>query len=136
VLADSSGSPMSAGDVTLSTDAMGNTTQHEYTASNQTWCQVAPAEYLDGARCPAQEPTSEGSLGPLKMAQAAARIRRLYCSTAVRARPQSPAPEPRQRLPGQTLPGRPRGHLCRAGPTAQTRVPQRAHCPGRSRSDP
>jgi YD repeat-containing protein len=63
MLADSSGAPMSAGDVTLSTDALGNTTQYEYTASNQTWCEVDPAEYLDGARCPAQEPTSPPAPG-------------------------------------------------------------------------
>ena len=44
--------PMSDGDVTLSSDALGNTTQYQYNTANQVWCQVAPAEYLDGVRCP------------------------------------------------------------------------------------
>jgi RHS repeat-associated protein len=63
MLADSSSNPMSAGDVTVSTDALGNTTEEQYNADNQAWCEVAPAEHLDGARCPATEPTSPPAPG-------------------------------------------------------------------------
>ncbi len=57
------GNPMTAGDVTLSTDAMGNTTQYAYNASNQVWCQVSPAEYLAGVTCPAVAPSSPPAPG-------------------------------------------------------------------------
>jgi RHS repeat-associated protein len=49
----SSAGPLSAADVTVSTDAMGNTTEEQYNAYNQVWCKVAPAEFLAGVRCPA-----------------------------------------------------------------------------------
>ena len=41
----SSANPMTAGDVTLSTDAVGNTTAYAYNSFNQVWCTVNPAEY-------------------------------------------------------------------------------------------
>lgn len=46
------------GDITLSSDALGNTTAYAYTASNLQWCKVDPADYADGVRCPATEPTA------------------------------------------------------------------------------
>ncbi|HET9060732.1 MAG TPA: DUF6531 domain-containing protein, partial [Acidimicrobiales bacterium] len=58
VILDTTSGPMAAGNVTSSTDALGNTTQTEYNADNQAWCTVSPSEYLDGVRCPAAEPTS------------------------------------------------------------------------------
>ena len=60
---DSSSDPMNAGDVTLSSDGMGNQTQYAYNADNQVWCQVAPAEYLDGVSCPSSEPSSPPAPG-------------------------------------------------------------------------
>jgi YD repeat-containing protein len=60
---DSSGDPMSAGDVTLSTDADGNTTEYQYNADNQVWCEVAPAEYLDGVSCPSTAPSAPPAPG-------------------------------------------------------------------------
>jgi RHS repeat-associated protein len=53
----------SQGDITLSTDALGNTTAYAYTAANLQWCKVAAANYAFGTRCPASEPTTPPSLG-------------------------------------------------------------------------
>lgn len=53
----------SSGDATLQTDALGNTTQTEYTSFNEPWCQVNAAEYLDGVQCPATEPSSPPTPG-------------------------------------------------------------------------
>jgi RHS repeat-associated protein len=60
---DSTGGAMAAADVTLSTDALGNTTEYQYDADNQLWCEVKPAEYADGVSCPATEPTSPPAPG-------------------------------------------------------------------------
>ena len=60
---DSTGDPMNAGDVTLSTDLLGNTTAYAYNADNQVWCQVSPAEYENGVFCPSAEPTSPPASG-------------------------------------------------------------------------
>lgn len=49
--------PVSSDDVTLSVDAMGNTTQTGYTTDNQVYCTVAPSEYAAGIRCPSSVPS-------------------------------------------------------------------------------
>ncbi len=63
LLANPSSDPMSAGDVVFSTDAVGNTTEYAYNGANQAWCQVAPAEYLDGVSCPTSPPSSPPAPG-------------------------------------------------------------------------
>ena len=63
----SGGTTVSSANVLTSTDALGNTTQHVYTAANQVWCTVGPADYANGKRCPSTEPTSppaEGASDP------------------------------------------------------------------------
>jgi RHS repeat-associated protein len=55
--ADPGGSEISSANVTQSTDARGNITQYQYTADNLPWCKVDPADYQNGVRCPATEPT-------------------------------------------------------------------------------
>ena len=53
----------SSGDETLSTDALGNSTQYAYNSANQEWCEVDPADYLNGTRCPVSEPSSPPAPG-------------------------------------------------------------------------
>ncbi|HUB69610.1 MAG TPA: RHS repeat-associated core domain-containing protein [Acidimicrobiales bacterium] len=58
-----SGDPEQAGDVTVSTDAIGNTTLYAYNDANQVWCEVSPGESLDGVTCPSSAPSSPPSPG-------------------------------------------------------------------------
>jgi RHS repeat-associated protein len=46
------------GNTVLSTDAEGNTTQYAYNDLDEQWCEVEPAEYADGVRCPGTEPST------------------------------------------------------------------------------
>jgi RHS repeat-associated protein len=48
---NSPGGIASVDDVTLSTDAVGNTTMTEYNANNQVWCQVDAADYANDKTC-------------------------------------------------------------------------------------
>jgi RHS repeat-associated protein len=59
----SGGTGVSSANVLTSTDAMGNTTAYAYTALNQAWCTVDPADYANGVTCPATEPTAPPSPG-------------------------------------------------------------------------
>lgn len=53
-----SATPDANGNVLVSTDADGNTTQSAYTPANLPWCSVDAADYLNGTRCPTAEPSS------------------------------------------------------------------------------
>jgi RHS repeat-associated protein len=57
------GTTVSSANVLTSTDALGNTTAHAYTASNQVWCTVDAADYTNAKRCPSTEPTSPPAPG-------------------------------------------------------------------------
>ncbi len=57
------GTSVSSANILTSTDALGNTTQHAYTAANEVWCSVDAADYANGARCPSTEPTSPPAPG-------------------------------------------------------------------------
>ena len=59
----STAQPLNTGDVVLATDGAGNTTEYQYNADNQVWCQVSPAEYADGVTCPSTPPSSPPSPG-------------------------------------------------------------------------
>ena len=59
----SGGTDVSSANVLTSTDALNNTTQHEYTATNQVWCTVDAADYANAKRCPSTEPTSPPAPG-------------------------------------------------------------------------
>ena len=59
----SSGSQFTAANPTLVFDGAGNTTQHAYTSHNLTWCSVDAADYLNGARCPASQPSGPPAPG-------------------------------------------------------------------------
>ncbi len=54
----SGGTPVSSANVLTSTDGAGNTVQRAYNPSNQIWCSVDAADYLNGVRCPSSPPMS------------------------------------------------------------------------------
>jgi len=58
-----SGSEFTSADPTLKTDGAGNQSQYAYTSHNLVWCQVSPAEYLNGVRCPTSPPGSPPAPG-------------------------------------------------------------------------
>jgi len=51
------------GNVTASSDAVGNTTQSAYNGFNQAWCTVDAADYADGVACPNSPLTSPPTAG-------------------------------------------------------------------------
>ena len=57
------GTGVSSANALLSTDALGNTTQHAYNAFNQAWCTVDPAETANGVTCPSSPPTTPPAPG-------------------------------------------------------------------------
>ena len=59
----SGGTPVSSADVTSQTNAAGDVTLQQYTATNQVWCIVGPAEAAAGVTCPSSEPQSPPAVG-------------------------------------------------------------------------
>ncbi|MHB1534616.1 MAG: LamG-like jellyroll fold domain-containing protein [Acidimicrobiales bacterium] len=55
--------PLAAGELTQSTDPTHNTRAYAYNSFNQPWCQVDPADYANGARCPSTPPASPPTPG-------------------------------------------------------------------------
>ena len=54
---------LNAIDPTSRTDALGNQTLYAYTSSNEVWCEVEPAEVVNGVTCPSTEPITAPTPG-------------------------------------------------------------------------
>ena len=57
------GDELPSANVLTSTDGDGNTSAFAYTSLNLPWCEVDPADYANGTRCPSTEPSSPPAPG-------------------------------------------------------------------------